>query len=130
MRPLIPEDFMSPERLRDVIVKFLDDRKALNIVCIDLAGKSSIADFMVIASGTSQRHVSSTVTLLREELKKHGIKGISVEGEQAGDWVLLDAGDVVVHVFRPEVRDFYALEKMWGATLPDDDHGEPQRASR
>lgn len=130
MRQLIPEDPMSPERLRDVIVKFLDDRKALNIVSIDLAGKSSIADYMIIASGTSQRHVSSTVSLLREELKKHGIKDLTVEGEGICDWVLLDAGDVVVHMFRPEVRDFYALEKMWGTTLPNETNPQPKRASR
>ncbi len=120
---------MSPESLRDFIVNFLDDRKLLDIVCIDLAGKSSIADYMIVASGTSQRHVGASVSMLQEELKKQGMKGMSIEGEQHCDWVLLDAGDVVVHVFRPEVRDFYCLEKMWGPLPEDEDGPRPEHAA-
>lgn len=93
--------------------KTLDDDKALDVLVIPLAGKSSIADSMVIASGTSQRHVSAIAEHLRDSLKSSGVKGVAIEGQTQGDWVLIDAGDVVVHLFRPEVRDFYQLEKMW-----------------
>lgn len=92
----------------------LDDDKAIDVVSIDLAGKSSISDDMVIASGTSSRQVVAMAEHLVEKLKANGVKGITVEGMNAGDWVLIDAGDIIVHLFRPEVREFYALEKMWG----------------
>ena len=95
-------------------MKFLDDRKAFDVVSVNLSGKSSIADYMIIASGTSQRHIASTAQLLREELKRMGYKNISIEGMPMCDWVLLDCGDIIVHLFRPEVRHFYNLEKMWG----------------
>ena len=91
----------------------LDSDKAENIVAIDLTGKSPMADFMVVASGRSNRHVSAIAEHLSETLKKHGIQG-RAEGLPQGDWVLVDAMDVIVHVFRPEVRAFYNLEKMWG----------------
>lgn len=85
---------------------------------IDLSGKSSFADFMVVASGRSTRQVAAIVENLRERLKAAGLGGLAVEGLAQADWVLLDAGDVVVHVFRPEIRAFYNLEKMWGAAGP------------
>jgi ribosome-associated protein len=91
----------------------LDDNKAEDVVVIDLSGKTSIADYMVIACGTSQRHVGAMTSKLRERLKAMG-SGVSVEGETHCDWVLIDAGDVVVHLFRPEVRTFYSLERLWG----------------
>ena len=100
----------------------LADDKAEDPVVIDLTGKSSIADFMVIASGRSQRQVGAMAEHLREKLKAAGVGRISVEGLQRCDWVLIDAGDVIVHLFRPEVREFYNLEKMWGLALP-----EPER---
>ena len=103
----------------DLVERSLDDDKALDIVVIDLAGKSSIADHLVIASGTSQRQVAAMADHLREKLKKTGIKNVTLEGQSQGDWVLLDAGDIVVHLFRPEVRSFYNLEKIWGVTGPD-----------
>jgi ribosome-associated protein len=96
-----------------VILSRLDDMKAEDTVTIDLTGKTSIADAMVVTSGRSNRHVTSLADFVIEGLKKAGVKGLRVEGKRYGDWVLIDAGDVIVHVFRPEVRAFYDLEKMW-----------------
>lgn len=95
-----------------VIKNSLEDMKADDVVIIDLAGKTSIAGYMVVASGTSNRHVASIAQKIEENLKKDGYK-CSVEGEEKADWVLIDAFDVIVHIFRPEVREFYNLEKMW-----------------
>ncbi len=105
----------------------LDDDKAQRIVVIDLAGKTDIADFLVIASGTSRRQIGAITEHLRDRLKASGLTGISVEGVAHCDWVLIDAGDVVVHIFRPEMRAYYSLEKMWGAPLPESgtDAGTP-----
>ena len=109
---------VEPERLLDLVQSSLEDDKASDLVIVDLAEKSNIADFMVIASGSSKRQVSAMAEHLRERLKAEGVAGISVEGAERCDWVLLDAGDVIVHLFRPEVRAFYNLEKMWGLELP------------
>ena len=95
----------------------LEDDKADDIVVIELADKSSIADFMVIASGRSARQVGAMADHLREKLKAEGIHGVAAEGLERCDWVLIDGGDVIVHLFRPEVRSFYNLEKMWGLNL-------------
>lgn len=95
-----------------VIKNALEDMKADDIVVIDLIGKTSIANYMVVASGTSNRHVASIAQKIEESLKKNGYK-CSIEGEDKADWVLIDAFDVIVHIFRPEVREFYNLEKMW-----------------
>lgn len=95
----------------------LDDDQADDVVTIDLSGKSTIADHMVIASGRSQRHVTSMAEHLREKLKRAGVGGVSMEGAERADWILIDGGDVIVHLFRPEVRAFYGLEKMWGVDL-------------
>ena len=111
---------LSPLALKDFIERFLDSKKAQDIVTIDLQGKSSIADYLLIASGTSQRQVGSMAELLREELKKNGLKNVNIEGLPQCDWVLIDAGDVVVHIFRPEIREFYNLEKMWSVEISDD----------
>ncbi|KZD08371.1 ribosome silencing factor [Oceanibaculum pacificum] len=102
----------------DLVVKSLDDDKAEDVIVIDLAGKSSFADYMVIASGRSTRQVSAIADHLMERLKAAGIGSVAAEGMTQGDWVLIDGGDVVVHLFRPEVRAFYNLEKMWGLELP------------
>jgi ribosome-associated protein len=99
--------------LLDVIVATLDDGKAEEIVAIDLRGKSSIADHMVIASGRSSRQVTALAEQVASKLKDIGQGHVSIEGKTQGDWVLLDAGDVIIHIFRPEVREFYKLEKMW-----------------
>ena len=103
----------TSETLLAGILASLDDDKAEEVVKIDLRGKSEIADYMVIASGRSSRQVASIADKLTERLKHDHATVAKVEGKDAGDWVLIDAGDVIVHVFRPEVREFYQLEKMW-----------------
>tara|TARA_Y100001970_G_scaffold291501_1_gene428893 strand:- start:15596 stop:15931 length:336 start_codon:yes stop_codon:yes gene_type:complete len=97
----------------------LVDHKAEDIVVINLKGKSDISDYMVIASGQSSRQVATMADRLVEVAKKHGVKGVTPEGRAQADWVLFDAGDVIIHIFRPEVRKFYNLEKMWNAVLSD-----------
>ena len=94
--------------------------KAEDVVEIDLAGKTSIADVMMVASGRSHRHVGAIAERVLEVLKARGFGPTRVEGLPACDWVLIDAGDLIVHIFRPEVRGFYNLEKMWGADRPRD----------
>jgi ribosome-associated protein len=107
----------SAELLKAVESSLADD-KAEDIVVIDLAGKTSIADHMVIASGRSQRHVGATAEHLVERLKSAGVEPVRAEGFPQCDWVLIDAGDAIVHLFKPEVRSFYNLEKMWGKHRP------------
>ncbi len=107
-------------KLLTIVLDLLSDGKAEDIVSIDLAGKTTIADAMVVASGRSQRHVGALADQLLEKLKDEGVKGARVEGLPLCDWVLIDAGDIVVHIFRPEVRQFYNLEKMWSAERPTD----------
>ncbi|TIM64176.1 MAG: ribosome silencing factor [Mesorhizobium sp.] len=97
------------------VLDSLEDSKAENIVSIDIQGKSSLGDYMVIASGRSHRHVSAVADHLLKALKDAGLGTARVEGLAGADWVLIDSGDIIVHVFRPEVRDFYNLEKMWQA---------------
>jgi ribosome-associated protein len=106
-------DTLTSERLLERVIASLEDDKAEDIVQIDLRGKSSVADWMVVASGRSSRQVAAISEKLVERLKQEHGMSCKVEGKDAGDWVLIDAGDVIVHVFRPEVRDFYQLEKMW-----------------
>lgn len=101
------------DELLELVLKQLDDDQAQEVVTIDLAGKSSIADHMVIASGRSTRQVASIAQKLAEKLKHAGYGPVKLEGLPQADWVLLDAGDIVVHLFRPEVRSFYNLERMW-----------------
>ena len=111
--------------------KTLDDDKAEDVAVIDLGDKTEIADFLVVASGTSRRQIGAMSDHLREQLKKGGLERVPVEGMAQCDWVLIDAGDVVVHLFRPEIRAFYNLEKMWSGprpepqSSPDDDTGTP-----
>ena len=100
--------------VHELILDQLDEDQAQDLVTIPLEGKSSIADHMVIASGRSTRQVAAMATKLAERLKKEGHGTPRIEGLPAADWVLIDAGDVVVHLFRPEVRSFYNLERMWG----------------
>jgi ribosome-associated protein len=107
------------DRLLALTVKLLDDGKAEDIATIDLKGKSDIADYMVIATGNSQRQVAALAQRLTEGFKAAGYGKVSVEGLRQGDWVLLDAGDIVVHLFRPETRAHYNLEKMWGEALAE-----------
>ena len=105
---------VKENEILEIVETSLDDGKAENVVVIDLKGKNSIANQMLIASGTSDRHVISLAQRVQENLKAAGYKSVS-EGENRGDWVLIDAYDVIAHIFRPEVRDFYNLEKMWNA---------------
>ncbi len=102
------------EEILRLVLNRLDEMKAEDVLTIDLREKSSIGDYMVVSSGRSQRHVGSVADRVVEDLRKAGVT-THVEGAQLGDWVLIDAGDVIVHVFRPEVRAFYNLEKMWTA---------------
>ena len=109
------------EALVQQILAWLDDAKAEDVISINLDGKSSVADFMVIASGRSDRHVGAVADQIRRKLKENGQGNVRVEGSETCDWVLLDTGDIIVHVFRPEVREFYNLEKMWLAERPGED---------
>ena len=101
----------------ELVTASLDDDKAHDVVVIDLAGKTDFADFMVIATGTSQRHVATMAEHLRDKLKSEGHGKVPVEGLEQGEWVLIDGGDVIVHLFKPDVRKFYDLEKIWGAPV-------------
>ncbi|ODT81549.1 MAG: ribosome silencing factor [Pelagibacterium sp. SCN 64-44] len=125
----LPENTVStpkapaPQRsLIDVILTCLDDAKAEDIVSVDITGKSSLADHMVVASGRSQRHVGAVADQMLKALRDAGYDKPRIEGLPHCDWVLVDAGDVIVHVFRPEVREFYNIEKMWQADFAADAH--------
>ena len=100
------------------IEKILDDNKAQNITSINLKNKSYIADYMIVASGTSSRHLQSLSEILVSELKKLGLGGCRIEGRESLDWKLVDAQDVIVHIFHPKKREFYDLEKMWSEEIP------------
>ena len=104
--------------IKDSIKKILDNNKAQNIISIDLKNKSYIADYMIIASGTSSRHLQSLSENLVTELKKIGLTNCRIEGKDSTDWKLVDTQDVIVHLFNPEKRDFYDLEKMWSEPIP------------
>ena len=104
--------------LKKIIINTLDNNKAQDIVSIDLKDKSSMADYMIIASGTSSRHIQSLSEILLDELKKMGIKNCRLEGASSNDWKLIDAIDIIVHIFHPEKRKFYNLEKMWSELIP------------
>ena len=104
--------------LKNKIIKKLDTNKALDIVSIDLEGKSSIADYMIIASGTSSRHIQALSEQVFEELKKNGILNCKIEGKDSLDWKLVDGIDLVIHIFNPEKRKFYELEKIWSELIP------------
>lgn len=110
---------ISPDELKQLVQDVLEEHQAEDIVVIDLHGKSTIADHMVIASGRSSRHVIALTDALMQNLKARGLIGLKPEGAQQGDWVLIDAGDVIIHLFRPEVREFYSLEKMWEADFSE-----------
>ena len=99
--------------LHELVLKSLDDDQAVETVSIPLAGKSSIADYMVIASGRSTRQVASMATKLADKIKSETGRAVRIEGLPTADWVLIDAGDIIIHLFRPEVRSFYNLERMW-----------------
>lgn len=117
------DNMAQPEELRALVLDTLDKSKAVDIVDIDLRGKSTIADFMVIASGTSTRQVASLAQKVAEDVsKKFPGNKRRIEGLNEADWVLVDLGDIIVHIFRPEVRSFYSIEKMWAASAPSTEH--------
>ena len=109
---------MEIAKIKNSIEKILDNNKAQNITSIDLKNKSYIADYMVIASGTSSRHLQALSEILVMELKKIGIGNCRIERKESNDWKLVDAHDVIVHIFHPEKREFYDLEKMWSEEIP------------
>ena len=103
--------------LKETILKTLDNNKALNIISIDLASKSSMADYMIIASGTSSRHIQALSEQVLEKFKNSGIKNCKIEGSDSSEWKLIDGIDLIVHIFNPEKRKFYELEKMWSELM-------------
>ncbi len=107
------------DTLQKVIVTSLEDDKAEAVVTLDLAGKATFCDRMVIATGLADRQISAMAQHLQEKLKEAGLKRVLIEGSGGSDWVLIDAGDIVVHLFKPDARAVYALEKMWGADLDE-----------
>ena len=109
---------MNISDIKDKIEIILDDNKATNIISIDLKKKSFIADYMIIASGTSSRHLQSLSENLVSELKKIGMNNCRIEGRESSDWKLVDAIDIIIHIFHPEKRKFYDLEKMWSEPIP------------
>jgi len=108
------------EEIKGLVVKALEDLKAVDVTVLDVRGKSSVTDFMVIASGTSNRHIKAMANNVVVEVKKAGIKPLGVEGESTSEWVLVDLVDVVVHIMLPETREFYQLEKLWEAGSVDE----------
>lgn len=118
-RPAAPAPEAAVERLQKVIVASLEDDKAEEIVTLDLAGRASFCDRMVIASGLADRQIAAMAEHLVEKLNAAGLKRVLVEGAGGSDWVLIDAGDIVVHLFKPDARTMYALEKMWSADLDE-----------
>ena len=121
----------SADDVLQAVKASLDHDKADGVVVIDLAGKTTIADFMIVASGTSKRHVAAMSDHVLEKVKEMGATSVGVEGTGHRDWVLIDIGDVLVHLFRPEIREFYALERLWGApSLISDRSGERRAGIR
>ena len=109
---------MEISDIKNNIEKILDNNKAQNITSIDLKNKSYIADYMIIASGTSSRHLQALSEILVSELKKIGLDNCRMEGRESSDWKLVDASDIIIHIFHPEKREFYDLEKMWSEEIP------------
>jgi ribosome-associated protein len=107
---------MQSEQIKQMVLKVLDDYKALNVVAIDVRELTSITDTMVICSGTSTRHLKSVAEQLVKEAKANGVEPLGVEGQDSAEWILVDLADVVVHIMQPPIREFYSLEKLWTTT--------------
>jgi ribosome-associated protein len=107
---------MQADELKDIVLQALEDLKATDVVALDVRKMTTVTDIMVIASGTSDRHVKSLADAVVMACKKAGVAPLGVEGEREGEWVLVDVGDIVIHVMQPRIRDFYALEKLWTLT--------------
>ena len=106
--------------LKKIILNTLDSNKALDVIAIDLANKSSMADYMIIASGTSSRHIQALAEQVLEQFRNNGIINCKIEGKDSNDWKLIDGIDLIVHIFNPEKRKFYELEKMWSELIPNE----------
>ena len=104
--------------LKKTIEKILNDNKAIDVNSVDLKGKSSVADYMIVASGTSSKHLQALSEMILEKLKKEGISNCHLEGKDSNEWKLIDGIDIIIHIFSPEKRKFYNLEKMWAELLP------------
>lgn len=115
---------MNTEELKEVVLKTLDDIKAVDVRALDVQEMTSVTDYMIIASGTSNRHVKSIADSVVEKSKEKGVRPVGIEGEQEGEWILVDLGDVVVHVMKPDVRDFYNLEKLWSFRTKEEEQKE------
>jgi ribosome silencing factor RsfS/YbeB/iojap len=122
VRPRDPAEASRLDQLQQVIVTSLEDDKAENIVTIELAGRAAFADRMVVATGLADRQIAAMATHLEDRLEQAGLKRVQIEGASGSDWVLIDAGDIVVHLFKPEARTMYGLERMWGAELDEPPH--------
>ncbi len=109
---------LSPEEIKQLVVQALDSDKAEDIEVITLPAQTSIADYMVVASGRSTRQVVALAEKLKIRLNLEGIEDVKIEGTEQGDWVIVDAGDIIIHLFRPEVREYYGIEKMWSLNQP------------
>jgi ribosome silencing factor RsfS/YbeB/iojap len=120
VRPLEAAEVSRLDQLQKVIVTSLEDDKAENIVTIELAGRAAFADRMVVATGLADRQIAAMATHLEDKLEEAGLKRVQIEGASGSDWVLIDAGDIVVHLFKPEARTMYGLERMWGAELDEE----------
>jgi len=117
-KPMPNKAKLSIDDLKQLILTALDDMKAENIIELDVNGKTSVTDLLIIASGTSSRHVKSIASNVAVEAKKQGKQPLGIEGEEQGEWVLVDLGDIIVHVMQPHVRQFYDLEKLWSFDEP------------
>ena len=119
LRPLEAAEVSRLDQIQKVIVTSLEDDKAENIVTIELAGRAAFADRMVVATGLADRQIAAMATHLEDKLEQAGLHRVQIEGATGSDWVLIDAGDIVVHLFKPEARTLYGLERMWGAELDE-----------
>ena len=112
---------MNAEGLRELVVESLDDMKAKDVTVLDVRGITTITDYMVVCSGTSDRHVKSIASNLIDDAREQGIRPNGIEGEDDGEWVLVDLGDLIVHIMLPKIRDFYNLERLWDVAKPQAD---------
>jgi ribosome-associated protein len=115
---------MNAEQLKELVVDALEDRKGVDIKVLDVRGKSSVTDILVIAGGSSSRQVKALADSVVEKAKASGVQPLGLEGQEESSWVLVDLGDVVVHVMLPETRDFYNLEKLWGEDAPGEEQSD------
>jgi ribosome silencing factor RsfS/YbeB/iojap len=119
-RKSVPMETARLDELQKVIVASLEDDKAENVVALDLQGRAAFADRMVVATGIADRQIAAMATHLEEKLEQAGLRRVKIEGASGSDWVLIDAGDIIIHLFKPEARALYAIERMWGAELDEE----------